>query len=93
MQGQEGGRWEYRLPAARWLKLVGGEAAAGDLPACLIAAPQPPACTLPLLLCSWNGCSNQDFALSTNGTLDVLQYLACEWLRRPRRQSLFEQAC
>jgi hypothetical protein len=46
-----------------------------------------------LLLCSWNGCSNQDFALSTNGTLDVLQYLACEWLRRPRRQSLFEQAC
>jgi hypothetical protein len=55
-----------------------GRQLAAHRPPCLIAAAQPPACAVPLLLCSWNGCSNQDFALSTNGTLDVLQYLACE---------------
>ncbi|KAL4853606.1 hypothetical protein ACK3TF_005436 [Chlorella vulgaris] len=28
---------------------------------------------------SWNGCSNQDFALSLNGTRNVVQYLLCPW--------------
>ena len=66
-----------------------GRQLAAHRPPCLIAAAQPPACAVPLLLCSWNGCSNQDFALSTNGTLDVLQYLACEWLRCPPVGHLF----
>ncbi len=28
--------------------------------------------------CSWNGCSNQEFALSLNGTRQLVQYLLCE---------------
>lgn len=65
------------LPAAPLLPLL----AAAVLPRAFCTrrrAPlAPPCCRPPTPLRSWNGCSNQDIAISLNGEQQVVQYIVC----------------